>query len=268
MDSRIQELYSLMRNVFSQPQLPIRQFTLRPEDLELVRKYADEPSNFDGDSYRADTFKTGPIAGFKIGQHTMYIIGQPQVTLPMKLYARALQAMADRKSYTIFLFLNPSKRTFPPKGAEVGPANINGGYCMMCQPDTIVVYREEDSLRVLIHELQHAGCCDDPKRPVEAVEAETEAWAELIYAMLLACATGLKPEAAWRIQSSWATGQNKRLISAHGVRTPADYAWRYTVGKEAVWRRWGIPLGSPAAAKGSLRLGAPEEQFYKAANKN
>ena len=139
---------------------------------------------------------------------------------------------------------------------------------MMCQPNTIVVYREEDSLRVLIHELQHAGCCDDPKKKIEAVEAETEAWAELIYAMLMACSAGLKPEAAWRIQSSWATGQNKRLINEFGVRTPADYAWRYTVGKEGVWRRWGIPLGGAAVTKGSLRLGAPEEKFYRAAGKN
>ncbi len=268
MDNLIQEVYSLMHHIFSQQQLPIRQFNLSNEDRELVRKYAEEPSNFDGDSYRSDTFRAGPIAGFKIGQHTMYIIGQPQAPLPMKLYARALQAMADGKSYTIFLFLNPSKRVFPPKGTKVGPTNINGGYCMICQPDTIVVYREEDSLRVLIHELQHAGCCDNPRRPIEHVEAETEAWAELIYAMLLACSAGLKPEAAWRIQSSWATGQNRRLTGTYNVRVPADYAWRYTVGKEDVWRRWGLPLGNPAAPRGSLRLGAPEEKFYRAAGKN
>ena len=173
--------------------------------------------------------------------------------------------MGRLKAFTIYFFRNPSVREFPSKGEEVGPRNVNGGYCQACQPDTIVIYREEDALRVLIHELQHAACCDDHSRTLPAVEAETEAWAELLYAMLLAVDLGLKPEAAWRIQCSWSIGQNVRLRQEFNVTLPRDYAWRYTVGKELVWRRWGLPFASPAATGGSLRLGAPEKKFYKAA---
>ncbi len=270
-EARLYEVYDFFKDIFKAPPLKISEIPITTEDKMRIKKYAEEPSNFDGDSYRQDMWSSGVLRRIQIGPHTLYMIG----TAPeggseaderrfLALFGRVLQGMGHLKAYTIYFFRNPSKREFPSRGEEVGPKNVNGGYCQACQPNTIVIYREEDALRVLIHELQHAACCDDHSRSIPAVEAETEAWAELMYAMVLAVDLGLKPEAAWRIQSSWSVGQNKRLREEFNVTLPRDYAWRYTVGKELVWRRWGLPLASPSATKGSMKLGAPERRFYNA----
>ncbi len=263
------EIYNRIHTIYKTPSLTIKKFILTPSDKRKIKQYAEEESNFDGDNYRINTFKSGPLGGVKIGEHTVYLIGESssnkeELNERYKLFGRVLQMMGSDNKYTIYFFQNPSLRVFPPIGSEVGPKNINGGYCLACQPDTIVIYREEDALRVLIHELQHAACCDEKGKPVPELEAETEAWAEVFYAMLLAIHNGLSMEAGWRIQSGWSLGQNARLRNQFGIRNQTDYAWRYTVGKEDVWRRWNLPLdAAPITSHGSLGLGAPEKLFSK-----
>ncbi len=260
---RLYEVYNLINHVYKLKPLHMNVFVLTDDDKALIKKYAEEPSNFDGDNYRQQMYANGYLAGTQIGPHKIYTIGDigRQDIEEIQNWGEILQALNPKKKYTVYWFLSDEKRIFPPKGQKVGPTNLNGGYCQACRPETIVIYRREDATRVFIHEMMHAACLDDHSRPLPAVEAETEAWAELFYAMLMAKEHGLSPAAAWNIQSSWSAGQNKRLREEYNVKGPADYAWRYTVGKEAVWRRWNLPVAPPRRHGNSLSLGAPQHIF-------
>lgn len=260
----IERAYMTIRNIYKKHPLKVYEFRLTEVDYAKIREKAFEPSSFAGDTMRSRPFETGPYRGFKIGsprglEHTLYVIGTG--ALPdLNLFARILQSMGTEKAYTIYHFLSHAKRRFPPIGQPVDREHINGGYCMACKPETIVIYRAEDAVRVLIHELQHAACCDF-QEPVPFVEAKTEAWAELIYAMFMAITNRISPAKAWSIQSGWSVGQNNKLRRYYDVLGPQAYAWRYTVGKEEVWKSWNLPLGPPIANNGSLVLGAPEQLF-------
>jgi hypothetical protein len=230
------------------------------EDAAAMNTKAAEPSNFDGDDYRRRV--GGARHHYRIGaSHLLVAGGRPSAALLASM-ATVLAAFganyASHKPYTIHWFMNESRRSFPAPGHRVGPKHINGGYCMACDPRTIVIYRREDALRVLIHELQHATCMDNHELSEPEIEAKTEAWAEIIYAMLAAVRLGIDPATAWAVQAGWSAAQNERLQAA-GVRGPADYAWRYTVGKEAVWQRMGLwpSRHIPKSRSNSLQLGAP-----------
>lgn len=262
---RIQYVYNLIKHgAYKKKPLHFTVFAgLTDLDKSLIKQFADEPSNFDGDNFRSEAYKQGPLGKLKLGEHTIYTIGSVTNNFhQISKFSRVLQLMGS-KTYTIYWFLSPATRQFPSLGSPVTPLNINGGYCQACKPDTIVIYRAEDAVRVLIHELMHAACLDDHSKPIPVVEAETEAWAELFYCMLMANEYGLSPSNAWNIQSSWSAGQNKRLQKDHDVKGPSDYAWRYTVGKEGVWRRWNLPIAPPKYHWNSLSLGAPLHLFEK-----
>ena len=274
---RLKEVYNLIKHEAYQKK-PLH-FTvwagLSDEDKTLIKRYAEEPSNFDGDNFRINAYKRGPLSKLQLGDHTIYTIGSltgaaaRSVIKQINKFSRVLQIMGSSKSYTIYWFLSPVERKFPSHGEPVLAKHINGGYCHACKPETIVIYRAEDAVRVLIHELMHAACLDDHSKPIPVVEAETEAWAELFYSMLMANEYGLSPGDAWNIQSSWSARQNIRLQKDHSVKGPSDYAWRYTVGKEGVWRRWNMPVAPPSNYSGnSLSLGAPENFFEKSSAKN
>lgn len=229
---------------------------------------AQEPSNFDGDNFRKSMWDTGLrhhyIMHTPSGPSHLIVIGPGRPSRRLLGVMWAVFA-AMKRSYTVFWFMSDAKRLFPEpgksvniNGSRVGPIHVNGGYCRACQPDTIVIYRKEDALRVLIHELQHAGCLDDHSADISLLEARTEAWAELIYAMVGAIVHGLRPEKAWAIQSGWSAAQNRRLRSEFDVTGPADYAWRYTIGKEAVWASMGLPIAHPLKVTESLQLGSPQ----------
>ena len=145
----------------------------------------------------------------------------------------------------------------------IGPPHINGGYTYPCNVQTIVLYRAEDATRVLIHELQHASCLDHHEHGVDLVEAETEAWAELLYAGFLSHGNKAIFHERVRAQAEWMQVQNKevRRRIGHTMRFP----WRYTVGKEDVWRRWGLVSNTHSLQATSLRLGAPPSLSQKRA---
>jgi hypothetical protein len=194
---------------------------------------------------------------YMLGQSHLIVAGGRPTKAILEAMGRAIAAF--NKTYTVYWFMNGSKRTFPPPGQPVERKHINGGYCMACEPDTIVIYRREDALRVLVHELQHATCMDNHKEEEPIIEAKTEAWAEIFYAMMAAVRLGMSPDKAWNIQSAWSAAQNARLKKEFGVNGPSDYAWRYTVGKEGVFVSIGLPLPAPKGPKPmSLQLGAPQ----------
>jgi len=170
-----------------------------------------------------------------------------QIEPPWEEWSQVVQwfgSPPDGAKWRIFWFPAHIQRVLPEKGKEVGPQNINGGYCYPCNPHVIVVYRFEEATRVLIHELLHAACTDPPGASLPIKEATTETWAELLLVAL--CSRGQETVAArfWKLQSEWIANQNYTLRHYHNVKTINDYAWRYTVGREHILHSLRIELPS------------------------
>ncbi len=168
----------------------------------------------------------------------------------MKLFYR------EGKPFRLLFFGSQVRREVPAPGTgPVVAAHVNGGYTYPCNPQTIVVYRREEVVRVLIHECYHASCSDPQGLDIPYVEADTEAWAEIVLCAL--AARGRLPvfNRLFLAQMSHACGQCKMLAEAYGVRKPSDYAWRYTIGKLNRWVRLGFKLPTETTYSGnSLRL--------------
>lgn len=79
---------------------------------------------------------------YMLGQSHLLVAGGTPTQGELKGMAFALEAFSGRggRPYTIHWFMHPSKRLFPARGQPVLRQNINGGYCMACEPDTIVIY--------------------------------------------------------------------------------------------------------------------------------
>ena len=194
--------------------------------------------------------------------HVIYDNEQQKTEIPWTLWARILRLYSHKgKPFTIFFLASPHIRQFPANSNPITPLHINGGYTYPCNHETIVIYRAEDATRVLIHELQHSCCLDHQELGVDQTEAETEAWAELIYCALLS--QGNKPQfhILLKEQSAWILSQNKRVQEFNGKSHA--FPWRYTVGKEDVWRRWNILKSAPIIYTNSLRLTMLPKQVIK-----
>lgn len=255
----LKTIYDSLKVHFREP-AKVREVTFSEADRLRMQRCAAERSGFDTRNLKAEVLADqSTFAHYKLNETAdLLVVGdtKPSSRL-LQVMAKVLSAMGTENHYTIQWFLSPAERKFPAPNKEIEAIHINGGYCMPCDPSTIVIYRREDALRVLIHELFHATCLDDHKKDMPIIEAETEAWAEILYAMIGALEHRLTPEAAWRIQSGWAAAQNRRLEAEHSIDGPRDYAWRYTVGKEEFWRYMGLPVAAPSARTDSLQLGAP-----------
>jgi hypothetical protein len=152
-------------------------------------------------------------------------------------------------AWRVIWFAHPRKREFPEASNQkepeanalnaslhneaIQPLHVNGGYAYACQPETIVIYREEEAGRVLVHELLHAACTDDMKNPEEIREVLTESWAELFLIAVLAKGSLAKAKKLWRMQAQWIIDQ-ETVLKGYGVLTPLNYAWRYTVGRREI----------------------------------
>lgn len=188
--------------------------------------------------------------------------------IPWGLWARILRLYSERSKspsnvpFKVYFLASTHLREFPVN-MQIGPTNINGGYTYPCNHETIVVYRAEDATRVLIHELQHSACLDHEELGIDRVEAETEAWAELFYCAFLS--HGDKGLFHFLIseQSAWILAQNARVFTY--IKRTQAFPWRYTIGKEEVWRRWGILVESDTTRyrMNSLRLTAPPSTTLK-----
>lgn len=177
--------------------------------------------------------------------------------IPWELWGRILRIYGG--FYRVYVFAHPRLREFPRIGQPIEPEHINGGYTYPCRKNMIMIYRGEDATRVLIHELQHAACLDHPHHSVDQQEAETEAWAELIYIALLSEGIPSQFRILQERQSQWMCSQNHKVKRYIGETM--EFPWRYTVGKQEVWERWGILLRCrPSSLRhSSLRLTAPPD---------
>jgi len=83
------------------------------------------------------------------------------------------------------------------------------------------------------------------------VEAETEAWAELFYIVILSQGKKYMFKDLIQRQSEWMIKQNRKvrkhmknpdspILVEKGQPDGMEFPWRYTIGKEEVWERWGI----------------------------
>ena len=142
----------------------------------------------------------------------------------------------------IVIFGHPRRREVPSSKNIVGPEDVNGGSANRCDAKTIVIYRKEEATRVLIHELLHGSCSDPYYKTTPHIEADTEAWAE----MILCGMTAKGQTSPWirfmKEQISWTMRQTNVLRRQYNVHGPGDYAWRYITGKLEVWERLGIKI--------------------------
>ena len=198
--------------------------------------------------------------------------------LPWGLWGRILRLYTERypssTPFKVYFLASTNLRLFPRRwfdepsqrmgGEPIRPQHINGGYTYHCNRETIMIYRAEDATRVLIHELMHSCCLDKMEQGVDQVEAETEAWAELMYVGFMSQGDTAQFSKLLQQQSNWIQIQNQ-AVRAH-IRRPKDFPWRYTIGKQEVWERWGILL--PVShdieeAQLSLRLTYPPNDRIK-----
>ena len=223
------------------------------EDLDHILKETD-PSPFDS-KLRAEVYndlKAGKarLVTKRGATAKVLAIVYPDTVIPWATFGKIFQAFGPAKTHwRLVWFANKKKRTFPEAtqatlSPHIKPTHINGGYAYACQPETIVIYREEEAPRVLVHELLHASCTDDMNQPEEIREVLTESWAELFLIAILAN-TPAKAKKLWAIQSQWIIDQ-ETVLKGMGVNTRADYAWRYTVGRREVLESLGLRFPPPS----------------------
>ena len=208
--------------------------------------------------------KRGPFA-------KVLAIVYPYTVIPWELFGDIFvcfgkplaKPLAKPALWRIVWFAHPQKRLVPsaaPSAAqtqEPGPGHVNGGYTHTCVADTIVIYREEEVCRVLVHELLHADCTDNPSLPIAQQEAETETWAELFLVAIRAKGSLRKASTLWSHQAQWIADQ-EHILRKYGVKD-TSYAWRYTIARRYVLASLGIGLPPPSAnpfkeIAGSLRF--------------
>lgn len=145
------------------------------------------------------------------------------------LWARCFQAIGQPIGYVLY-YMNTTPRLYPPVGQLVEAKHINGGYSFICSQMKIIIYRFEESARVLLHELLHTACFDK-NLAVEDLEASTEAWTELLIVALLSKGSHRRFMTLWNKQTKWIQVQVDTLKREYGVKDRRDYAWRYITGK-------------------------------------
>lgn len=261
----------LVRNEFAKSQPTYTRVQITPNEVAKLAEECGKGSKFDPHGFRNQIWSSVKEPYCLESAHGKIIALIPPGidTPPYELWFRILRTFFQGIPYTIFYLAHPSRRSLPLY-PPIGPENINGGYTYRCNPHCVVIYREEDATRVLIHELLHAGCSDrylpfadshlSATEILDKNESETEAWAELI-----GCIFSVKGRsraavhAAISKQSAWMRGQNAAVRQFMANPLSKEFPWRYTIGKEEVWRRWGIlnTKVQPIDTRGSLCLLSP-----------
>ena len=236
------------------------------DDLNHLKKEGNEPSDFDTNGLKKQMIqdlaagkaklitKSGPYA-------KVLAVVYPGTKIPWETFAKIFVAFGrSHTPWRIVWFAHPKKREILANAnaianAEPDPAHLNGGYAYACMPETIVIYREEEVERVLIHELLHASCTDNMNKSEEEIEVLTETWAELFLVAVLANGSKRKAHQLWKIQAQWISNQEAALIKM-GVTSPKSFAWRYTVGRRQVLEGLGIqlPSATPSLEERSISL--------------
>jgi len=267
---------ALIQAEYKKPEVAWRSAPLRAKELAFLERECTKNVEFDPNGWRKEMFQR-----YKRGQARMEVrecdygrvvvlYDNPTQTVPWGLWGRILRLYGVNAC--IYFLAHPALRQFP-KGPirinnvsasyPIGPIHINGGYNYPCNAEEVMIYRAEDATRVLIHELQHASCLDNHDHSTDAVEAETEAWAELLYAAVLSQGKRAVFHRLVQEQAAWFIEQNEQ-VKKH-MKSPTQFPYRYTIAKEAVWRRWGLVQAAHTSgtASQSLRLTPPPAAALK-----
>jgi hypothetical protein len=252
------------------------------EDLEHIRREGNSPSQFDPLGLRkqmTDDLASGKaLLKTKSGPFAKVLaVVYPDTEIPWKTLGQIFSAFGappkqkafgppgkGKGKWRVVWFAHPKTRVFPLdegiatenvtqqlKAQRIGdlvqPQHINGGYAYACAPETIIIYREEEVERVLVHELLHAACTDDMSKPEWMREVLTETWAELFLVGILSKGSLRKAKKLWQIQAQWIADQEAVLVNEYQITKPEQFPWRYTVGRRSVLNSLGIPLPPPSA---------------------
>jgi len=272
-----QTVLDRIKKEFELPEVVWENAEVDKNDLKFLHTECNTPSEFDPLNKRLNMFNdmvSGNayilISKCKYGQVFVAFETMEQMAeLPWDLWGRILRMFSEphRNPFKIFFLANKNLRKFPVDNDPIRPENINGGYTYKCNPETIVIYRAEDATRVLIHELQHSCCLDKPENSIDIMEAETEAWAELFYVAILSRGKKYIYNDLLKRQSEWIRKQNAKVRKHMADPNSQEFPWRYTIGKEDVWRRWNIlskeDLAPPIQLEDSLRLTFPPNNLLK-----
>ena len=275
----LETLYTIVKKIDRSPYEWVRDEPTE-EDLSHVTRECS-PSEFDPLNKRQklyDDLKAGKakLVTKRGATAKVLAIVYPETKIPWKTFGKIFQAFGKPAAgkatsgkpagkggshWRLVWYAHPHRREFPlVSQANVEPVHLNGGYAYACQSD-IIIYREEEVERVLVHELLHASCTDDMSKSVEEREVLTESWAELFLIAILSESLA-KAKSLWRIQSQWIVDQEVLLRNEHNVNRPDSYAWRYTVGRREVMEKIGLPFPPPSnnpalIIGGSLRFTSP-----------
>ena len=209
--------------------------------LAVVYPDTDIPWKLFGEIFAA----FGPPTAAK-GPPTLRV-GSPEAALTAAK-GPPVKANKAKDSWRIVWFAHPKRREIGP-GEVPGPEHVNGGYTYPCDNETIVIYREEEVCRVLVHELLHASCTDDTSLDIIDQEAATETWAEL-FLIAIQAKTPRAAATLWAKQAKWIADQEYLLRTQYNVNNRTSYAWRYTVARRKVLEGLGISL-PPGGLSGS-----------------
>lgn len=253
-------------------------YTIDPKDMEYLHNECTVGSEFDPNNRRKTMYNdmlSGRISTMvstcPYGKVITILENADQVLdIPWPLWGRIMRLYTEngkalQTPFKVFFLANTHMRTFPEHGL-ITAENINGGYTYPGNRETIMIYRAEDATRVLIHEMMHSCSLDNHANGVDQVEAETEAWAELVYVALLSKGVKKDFNELLRKQAEWMRKQNLKVKQYMRMPESKEFPWRYTIGKEDVWRKWNITAskGRPFLSIGnSLRLTCPPSAVLK-----
>lgn len=227
-------------------------------DISYMISVANEEDSFDKIGLKKDfadclanqtcRFQT---ASSKHG--TIHVLTLPgdSYTPPWNTWWRIVRLLSQTP-VRIVVFAHPQKRLPPAHGKALSQTHVNGGMTMKCDAQTVVIYRKEEATRVMIHELFHASCSDPYDLDIPHVEADTEAWAEIVLCAMKAKGSPTGWKRAMRSQIAYAVNQANAAKEQHKVEDEEDYAWRYLTGRLDVWSRLGLPI--PQGSRGTRRL--------------
>ena len=257
---------STIKNEFLKQEPVWNRITPDEDDLTFLKNECMTYSEFDPFHTKKDIYfkwQSGELSyyTYQCLYGKLCIIAHPNQLedIPFGLWGRILRLYyeesgthIDSTPFRIFFLANTHLRKFPTHG-PITPHNINGGYTLQCHHDTIVIYRAEDATRVLLHELQHS-CCLDRQIGLDQIEAETEAWAELLYIGFLSKGNKRLFMKLLQTQINWIVSQNHKIYTY--IHNPTDFPYRYTIAKEHVWKRWDLLHNAVLYDSNSLRLTA------------
>lgn len=242
----LKELVEQVKKVYNMKPLHWTDDVITDADKAILKKEADADAfdKFHLKSTTHNAFLEGKLKAIvKKTTHARVVILTEKHSFPWALWGRIFQWLGPAKSgvWQIYIYANLTQRILPTSG-EVGAEHLNGGYTFPCNNDSIIIYRYEESTRVMIHELLHAACTDDHAKAVEHKEAATESWAELFLVALLSKGNINLAKKLWKIQDHYIQDANYTLRTFHDVTDPADYGARYTIMRENVLQSFGIAL--------------------------